>query len=85
MTTVKDWERKYYNLYCNHKQQIIRHEEQKMALFDQIEKLQLQVWRDEITDNEIYLVDKIERLEEELKTCEELRKSQTGDNSESVA
>jgi hypothetical protein len=59
-------EEKYKKLYSQWKRDILKHEEQKMSLLDQIERLQLELWRREMNPNELYLVDKIEQLEREI-------------------
>lgn len=52
------------------KQEILSHEEAKTALMKQISALQTRVWDQEISPSEVYLIDKIERLEKELKQKE---------------
>lgn len=60
---------KYNKLYTQWRRDLLKHEEHKMALFDQIEKLQLKLWKydEESHKREMYLVEKIERLEEDLR------------------
>lgn len=70
---MHDYETLYGKLYAEHKRTILAHEEHKMALFDQIERLQLKLWKydEESNARELYLVEKIERLEKEVKQKEE--------------
>lgn len=65
MTVSKE---KYDKLYRKWRRDLRKWEEHKMSLLDDIEKLEIQLWKHDENQHksEEYLVGKIERLEDEL-------------------
>lgn len=64
-------EGRYNSLYNQWRRDVIAWDEREQFLLGEIEKRDIQLFKQpEMTENEIYLVNKIEQLEEELRQKE---------------
>lgn len=69
-------EQKYHNLYQRYRKDVIEWDEREQFLLGEIERLELDRWRGgEMTSSELYLVDKIDQLESELRQKDDLLKA----------